>query len=269
VLSIGEFSIAVRLSVKALRLYHEQGILVPETVDGESGYRYYGWKSMERAAAIKALKEMGFSLSEVGDLLGKNVGEAELSEALSRKLKEIEAGIREQRAAQKKIRDYLKAQTGPEESVHADAPKVVEEEIDGQLVFGIRVRGRYAEIGRIIGLLYAKVGRYAAGGPFCLYYTEEYEEEDADYEVCIPARQRVGIEGVDCREMPGGKAAVIVHRGPYSALHKSYALLFDYARSRKKSIIYPLREAYIKGPGMILRGDPERYRTKLTAMVGS
>jgi PPM family protein phosphatase len=40
-LTIGEFAEATRISPKALRLYAEQGLLMPTRVDGDSGYRYY------------------------------------------------------------------------------------------------------------------------------------------------------------------------------------------------------------------------------------
>lgn len=39
--SIGDFSRMSRLSVKALRLYDQEGILKPGYVDPQNGYRYY------------------------------------------------------------------------------------------------------------------------------------------------------------------------------------------------------------------------------------
>jgi len=39
-ISIGEFARRTRLSLKALRLYDELGVLVPARVDQASGYRY-------------------------------------------------------------------------------------------------------------------------------------------------------------------------------------------------------------------------------------
>ena len=45
--SIGEFSIISRLSVKALRYYHDEGILIPDYIDDETGYRYYRNASVE------------------------------------------------------------------------------------------------------------------------------------------------------------------------------------------------------------------------------
>ncbi|MGH2595674.1 MAG: MerR family DNA-binding transcriptional regulator, partial [Actinomycetota bacterium] len=40
-IGIGEFARRSRLSLKALRLYDELGVLVPSRVDQGSGYRYY------------------------------------------------------------------------------------------------------------------------------------------------------------------------------------------------------------------------------------
>jgi len=51
--SIGEFSRISGFSVKALRLYHEKGLLVPSVIDDDSGYRYYDRKNVEKARIIK------------------------------------------------------------------------------------------------------------------------------------------------------------------------------------------------------------------------
>lgn len=40
-LSIGDFSKMTHLSIKALRHYHDVGLLAPAEVDRTSGYRYY------------------------------------------------------------------------------------------------------------------------------------------------------------------------------------------------------------------------------------
>jgi len=45
----GQFGAAARLSPKALRLYAEQGLLVPATLDSGTGYRYYARDQLPRA----------------------------------------------------------------------------------------------------------------------------------------------------------------------------------------------------------------------------
>src|SRR3954453_7866359 len=53
------------LSVKALRHYHEVGLLVPAEVDPSTGYRRYGIAQVPTAQAIRRLRELGMPLEEV------------------------------------------------------------------------------------------------------------------------------------------------------------------------------------------------------------
>jgi DNA-binding transcriptional MerR regulator len=64
----GEFGAAARLSPKALRLYAEQGLLPPASVDPVTGYRYYVPAQLPRARLIARLRELGLPLARVGPL---------------------------------------------------------------------------------------------------------------------------------------------------------------------------------------------------------
>lgn len=68
-LKIGDFSKLSRISIRMLRHYNEIGLLVPESVDGSTGYRYYSEAQLPLASRINALKDMGFSLSVVAEIL--------------------------------------------------------------------------------------------------------------------------------------------------------------------------------------------------------
>ena len=67
-LRAGEFGAAGRLSPKALRLYAEQGLLVPAWVDPASGYRYYSPDQLPRARLIARLRALGLPLARIGFL---------------------------------------------------------------------------------------------------------------------------------------------------------------------------------------------------------
>jgi DNA-binding transcriptional MerR regulator len=64
----GEFGAAARLSPKALRLYAEQGLLLPASVDPATGYRYYGSDQLSRARLIARLRQLGLPLARIGFL---------------------------------------------------------------------------------------------------------------------------------------------------------------------------------------------------------
>ena len=68
-LSITEFSRLSGLSVKTLRYYHAEGVLVPSHVDERTQYRWYRVGQVAGAAQISAMRRAGMSLAEVRRLV--------------------------------------------------------------------------------------------------------------------------------------------------------------------------------------------------------
>ena len=68
-LKIGEFSKLSRVSVRMLRHYDEIGLLKPARIDRFTDYRYYREDQLPTAGRIAALKDMGFSLSDIVRIL--------------------------------------------------------------------------------------------------------------------------------------------------------------------------------------------------------
>jgi DNA-binding transcriptional MerR regulator len=68
-LKIGEFSKLSRISIRMLRHYDEMGLLVPGNVDEFTGYRYYSESQLPLANRINCLKNMGFSLALISEIL--------------------------------------------------------------------------------------------------------------------------------------------------------------------------------------------------------
>ena len=68
-LKIGDFSKLSRVSIRMLRHYDEIGLLKPVWIDPESGYRYYTAEQLPIAGRINALKDMGFGLAAIGEIL--------------------------------------------------------------------------------------------------------------------------------------------------------------------------------------------------------
>ncbi|MBR8740788.1 MerR family transcriptional regulator [Nocardiopsis sp. MG754419] len=68
-LFIKDFSEISDLSPQTLRFYHSEGLLVPATVDEETGYRYYEVDQIQRALLIMELREAGMSVKDVRQAL--------------------------------------------------------------------------------------------------------------------------------------------------------------------------------------------------------
>jgi DNA-binding transcriptional MerR regulator len=75
-ISIGEFARRCRLSLKALRLYDERGVLVPSRVDQASGYRYYSTAQLDQARLVVMLRQLQLPLAAIKELLACDPAEA-------------------------------------------------------------------------------------------------------------------------------------------------------------------------------------------------
>ncbi|WP_295090534.1 MerR family transcriptional regulator [uncultured Ruminococcus sp.] len=69
---IGMFANMNRVTIKALRYYDEQKLLVPVYVDMENGYRYYAAGQMAQLHRIIALKNMGFSIDDIRKMMPRS-----------------------------------------------------------------------------------------------------------------------------------------------------------------------------------------------------
>lgn len=94
-LRIGEAAALVGVTVKAIRVYHERGIL-PEAERDASGYRRYPPSALAALAGITRLRAVGLSLRQIEPLLRTGSGEAlqaslrDLDTALSAEIAERE-----------------------------------------------------------------------------------------------------------------------------------------------------------------------------------
>ncbi|AQP43229.1 regulatory protein MerR [Streptococcus gallolyticus] len=69
IFSIGEVSKMFHVSVSSLRHYEALGLLTPEYISSDSGYRYYGPEQFEVLNTIRYLRALDMPLSEIKDFL--------------------------------------------------------------------------------------------------------------------------------------------------------------------------------------------------------
>ena len=266
--SIGEFSRITLLSIKSLRLYHEKGIIIPAEIDDSSGYRYYDESNYEVAKSIKILKEYDFSLAEIKEILDEldDKEESEILEHLKEKLQAIQNKIYQYKEISRSIELTIKAER--ENAMDQNISFEIEvKELDTMLIAGYRMKGKYDEVSDGFKLLGKKFGRYANGKPLTLYYDGEYKEEEADFEPCFPIRKGKDLNGISVRELPGGKAITLIHKGPYENLTNSYKKIFAFINEKGFKTLLPSREVYLKGPGIIFKGNPNNYLTEIQILI--
>jgi DNA-binding transcriptional MerR regulator/effector-binding domain-containing protein len=259
--SIGEFSRLSGLTVKTLRYYHEEGLLVPAFVDPDTGYRYYREEQLETARVIALLRTLEFSIGDIKSLHGQE-SEADLLTLLERQRQHIQAQIKRLRRTARSLDQFISA----ERQGHAMAElsdQVHEKQLAAVVVAGIRMKGRYSDCAQGFARLGRTFGRLICGKPLLLHYDTEYREDDADFEPCFPIRQGKQVEGTSVRELPAVRCVTLVHKGPYDQMGRSYAKVLKWIKEKNYQAVLPTREVYVKGPGMIFRGNPKNYVTEI------
>ena len=82
--SIGDFSRMTHLSVKALRFYHDQGLLEAGRIDPATGYRFYEPGQVPVAQVIRRFRDLDMPLDQVrGGPAGARPGDQDQGDHLS------------------------------------------------------------------------------------------------------------------------------------------------------------------------------------------
>jgi DNA-binding transcriptional MerR regulator len=96
-ISIGKFSELSELSIRALRLYDELGVLKPAFIDPDTNYRRYGLDQVSTALRIRAMRQIAVPLKTIRHMIGDpDAGSDDLKQhrsKLSGKLEELKSQL--------------------------------------------------------------------------------------------------------------------------------------------------------------------------------
>jgi len=263
---IGDFSRMSRLSVKALRLYDEQGIFRPGYTDPQSGYRYYSSAQLAEANLIRMLRSLELSLEDIRVFLRERES-GRRAVILERHRKEMEQRLAQYSSIVAAIERLAEGKGDTMER------KIETKELADQPVVSTRFKTSTAKIGEDFGKAFGalfgylgKTGVQLAGPPFVLYHDEEFREEDMDVELCVPVADEVPGEGeVTGRVVPGGKVASTMHAGPYDEVGPAWQDLMLWISEKGYRPAGAGREIYLVGPEQAR--DPADYRTEVVCPI--
>ena len=241
---IGMFAAMNHVTVKALRFYEEQGLLIPALIHPETGYRYYTLSQMAVLHQITALKQAGFTLEEIARIYAGADEEA----VLLKKKAELLAKISELTRQIAVVDGYLSKRK------NALSSPVLVKTIPETTVAAMKIRiesydclfDRMPEM----GVLMEKVGCECAIPEYCFtnYLEPGYKDEDVLVEICesvVAAKEETG--GLYFRTLPQIQAACIFHKGSYRSFAQSYETVLKYIEENGYEIAGEIRESYIDG----------------------
>jgi DNA-binding transcriptional MerR regulator len=247
---IGEFSKFSRVSVKMLRHYDELGLLKPAQVDPFTNYRYYSADQLPRLNRILALKDVGFTLEQIGAMLDEDLSTEQIRGMLKLRRAELRQHLRAEEARLAQVEARLAQINEAEKTPLYD---VLLRSLESQTVATIRqtITAHSLTVPQLFEELEAYVGRYKARAsrpPSLLYHDTEYLEEGQDIEVIVPLRALLPTGGrVTVRDLEGyDSAACLIHTGHYDALPQAFNSLLAWIESNSYHIAGPIRETYLR-----------------------
>jgi DNA-binding transcriptional MerR regulator len=185
-LSSGEFARRSRLSPKALRLYEQQGLLVPDEVDAANHYRRYRTSRLADARLIVWLRRLDMPLADVAGVLAAPADER--AGLVAAYWAAAEARFAAQRHLAAHVRDLVSGDQGG----YAMSAPVHTREVPKQLVLTEQrhvtpeeLPGWIAEAGSRLHGVASSVGGPAAAA-FVVYHGEVNHDSDGPVEVCVP-----------------------------------------------------------------------------------
>ena len=237
--NIGDFSRMTFLSVKALRHYHEVGLLPPAEIDSDSGYRRYELAQVPTAQVIRRLRELGMSLDDVRAVIeAPDVGAR--NAAIGAHLEKMESELEQTRTTVKSLRLLLDENPPPTIAIgyRVDEPAValaIRAEIAHDDMF-LWLEEAFAELQATV------VRRDGVDG--ALFSGELMEDEFGEIVALVPGAGEVAGR-VTALELPAVEYAVAVHAGPLDEVDRTYAALGAVVAERAIGVQGPLRENYL------------------------
>jgi DNA-binding transcriptional MerR regulator len=270
---IRDFSKLTRVSVKMLRHYDRLGLLPPARVDPRTRYRYYSAAQLTRLQRLVAMRDLGFSLAEIADLLGDGPPR-ELQRRLAAKRAEVEQRLEEERrrlqALEARLRDL--------DQGAAPLPDVVVRGIAPLRVASLRSKVDSLDDGarELFEAVEAAVARRrwrARNPPVLLYHDRDYRESQADIEVAVPVVSeaalgpvrgegpRGGARGVTVRVLPAlPRAACLVNTGSYDQLARQLGGVLTWLETHGLEVAGSWREVYLQFHADERLGLPAAFR---------
>ena len=264
-LKIGEFARVGQVSIATLRHYDQCGLLKPNALDPDTGYRYYLLDQLPRLNRILALKELGFPLEQIARLLRKDLSLEQLRGMFTLKQAQTRHMIDTEQARLTRIATRLRQ---IEQEGIMPTYDVLLKRVDPLLVASVR---ELIPLGDNLGRSYGKIVAYLdqqglqLAHPALRVLHSRYEQYDdglyIDVETAVPLPTALpGNEQISIRTVPGGWMACTVHTGSDLSIGQAHAALYRWMKDNGYQVIGPPRQVHLQRAEHM---DPSHYVTEV------
>lgn len=265
---IGDFSRIARVSARLLRFYDELGLLVPAHADPQTGYRYYCADQLSVLNRITVLKDLGFSLEQIGTVLKDQLSASDLRSMLLLRRGDAERALAAEALKLRQIETRI-AQIEAEGRMTLE-DVVVRPEPERRLLSLRRTVASFGEARSLIGILRDHVRalypRGHSGQLVALAHSAEFDADriDVEFGVTLSADERPSLPAdslLAIHELPSvQRMAVCVRVGLPEDAHLVTEKIARFVERNGDVLDGPNREVFLELP------HPERMHEAVVEM---
>lgn len=254
-LSIGAFASLTRLSIKALRLYDQLGLLEPRQVDPQTGYRFYSIDQLSSARMIRNMRDMDMPLATIRQVLAALPSSPATAEALVREYAEmrewqanqirvqVEQFVQQIQQEQNPMSFEVNVKTIPTQQVLSLTHRVKVGKLESTILQSIKE----------LNTLAREQNASASDAPFGIYHGTINEQDDGPIEICLPVSGQVKTQGnVVAKQLEGGNAACVTLVGKQCSFPEvlgGYDAAADWIQKNGYEMAESPREVWYAPPG--------------------
>lgn len=241
---IGEFSILSKTTIKTLRYYEKEGLLIPSYVDKFTKYRFYETKQLLDLSKIIELRQIGMSIDNIKNILsGKDI-----KKILKERSYELESDINLAKDQLSRIKYLLEEKNMKKEIIIKELPDYIVYYKEG-------IIKNFSEITNFI-LSSAEECKSTNPNIKCIEpeycYVSYLDNEFKDKDIKIRYSQAVTEKGIPNETISFEKlkpvtSACVYHKGSYETISETYSYIIKWIEENNYEIIESIRERYIDG----------------------
>ena len=252
-IAIGDFSKMTYLSIKALRRYHDMGLLVPADIDRSSGYRYYEASQVPTGQVIRRFRDLGMPLEQIKQVID-TADQTARNEIIVAHLRDMESALRQTQDTVTSLRQLLEQPRAPLPIVveyrsvaPCEAVAIIEP------VAWDDLEHWWVAAFQELGAAFPETGATRIGPNAALYPSELFEDELGVVTAFVPivdapgspARPETLPGRLERAEIPGAEYALTIHEGAFANLDRTYGALGTYVSQREIGLRGTIRENYL------------------------
>lgn len=241
---IGEFSKIAKTSIKTLRYYESEGLLIPKKIDEFTGYRYYDSSQLIELGKIISLRQLGISINDIKSVLNGT----DMSLILNEKRKELNNLLKLSNEQLSRIDYLLEGNDMNYEVIKKELPDYTVYYKEGVVKEFSDLSDFILTSGKECLELNPDIKCIEPDYCFVTYLDGEYKENNIKVRYS-QAVTKSGIENdsIKFEKLTPIEAVCVYHKGSYEGLRNAYNFLINWIEKNGYEMSNYPRERYIDG----------------------